>query len=251
MSEEFKTLFTAAEEADSATGSRGLLGTAQLTAKASEVAAHILKVVTSDVETFKLQVSASKKNNDAMDDLIEQAYTISDEEVAFINDYDEQTIDGMLKSQQSKRSRTKSKVMTIENYRTLLTASIAENMIRLATGKEKKVGFSNRGAEVHFSDEYLEELKVDQEKLRKELRNVQSKKSIMKSKEGFSEEDSKWQALLVAEEQLKSIRTTYVAVDSTKDALSNIFGDVDDISSMKAADAKKLLEQAMALIRKA
>ena len=100
--------------------------------------------------------------------------------------------------------------------------------------------------------EQLEELKEDQDRLKKEIRNVQSKKSIMKSKADFSEEDPRWQALLVAEEQLKSIRistgrTQVVKVDETKDALTETLADVD-IEHLKAADSKELLAKIKAMI---
>jgi hypothetical protein len=75
----------------------------------------------------------------------------------------------------------------------------------------------------------------------------------MKSKEGFSEEDERWQALLVAEGQLKGLRVDsvkVVTVDTTKTALAEMLGDVD-VNNMKAADAKKLIEQAMSLLKEA
>ena len=105
---------------------------------------------------------------------------------------------------------------------------------------------------VDFTDEQLEKLKEDQERLKKEIRNVQSKKSIMKSKADFSEEDPRWQALLVAEEQLKSIRvstgrTQVVKVDETKDALAEKLADID-IEHLKAGESKELLAQIRAMI---
>ena len=98
----------------------------------------------------------------------------------------------------------------------------------------------------------LQLLKEDQERLKKEIRNVQSKKSIMKSKADFSEEDERWQALLVAEEQLKAIRvstgrTQVVKVDETKDALAEKFADVD-LEHMNAKDSKVLLAQIKEMI---
>lgn len=105
---------------------------------------------------------------------------------------------------------------------------------------------------VDFTAEQLEELRENQERLKKELRNVQSKKSIMKSKADFSEDDERWQALLVAEEQLKSIRvstgrTQVVKVDETKEKLAEVLADVDP-SSLKAGDSKALLAQIKELL---
>ena len=41
-----------------------------------------------------------------------------------------------------------------------------------------------------------------------------------------------------------------VTVDTTKTALAEMLGDVD-VNNMKAADAKKLIEQAMSLLKEA
>ena len=144
--------------------------------------------------------------------------------------------------------------MTMDNYRTMMVGALSENLIRIAANKPKSaVGNRHASGKVDYTAEELEALAADQDKLKKEIRNVQSKKSIMKSKEGFSEEDERWQALLVAEEQLKGLRVDsvkVVTVDTTKTALAEMLGDVD-VNSMKAADAKKLIEQAMSLLKEA
>jgi hypothetical protein len=154
----------------------------------------------------------------------------------------------MLKSQQSKRSRAKSKAMTLDNYVTLLTAAIAEDILRDLYNKPKSAGGFHRAAgSVDYTIEQLEALHNDQNALRKEIRNVQSKKSIMKSKADFSEDDPRWQALLKAEQQLKDMRiggatTQVVEVDKTKDALAEMLGGVD-LKHMKSAEAHELLER--------
>lgn len=105
---------------------------------------------------------------------------------------------------------------------------------------------------VDFSAEQLEALREDQERLKKEIRNIQSKKSIMKSKADFSEDDERWQALLVAEEQLKSVRvstggTKVVKVDETKEKLAEMLSDLDP-SHLKAADSKEMLARIKELL---
>ena len=80
----------------------------------------------------------------------------------------------------------------------------------------------------------------------------------MKSKANFSEEDERWQQLLVAEDQLKSIRvstrgtTKIVEVDTTKEKLEEAFDgiDIESIEKMKAADSKALLAKLAELISK-
>lgn len=254
MSEKLNNLFNEAEGHEATTGARNLAGTAQLTNLASTIANDILKAVNDNFEEYKELVAASKTDHNAMDKLIAKAYDITTADVEFLKELDDNTIDGMLKSQQSKRSRSKGKVMTMDNYRSMMIGALSENLIRFATNKPKSaVGNRHAAGKVDYTAEELEEFAADQEKLRKEIRNVQSKKSIMKSKEGFSEEDERWQALLVAEGQLKGLRVDsvkVVTVDTTKNALAEMLGDVD-VNNMKAADAKKLIEKAMSLLKEA
>lgn len=249
-----------AESSNTATtNGRGLAGTAQLTAIASELASKALNTMNENVDDYKAQLVDSQRDNKAMDNLLEALSVYDDVDTEFITKLNETTIDGMLKSQQSKRSRAKSKAMTMDNYKSLMTAAIAENLIRKATGKVKNgIGVRRGAGSVTFTEEYLEQLKEDQDKLKKELRNVQSKKSIMKSKADFDPESERWQELLVAEEQLKSIRvstrgtTRVVEVDTTKKELEEAFDGInlEDISHMKAADSKALLEKLAGLLSK-
>lgn len=249
MSNAMNNLFATVNEA-ATVGTRGLSGTAQLTSTASNIASEILQVMNADIEEYVEDIKASQADNNVMDKLIEKVYPLTNVDVDFLRELDDETIEGMLKSQQSKRSRCKSKAMTMDNYRALMTGAIAENLIRLATGKEKHAGGPRRMAgSVDYTIEQLQMLGEDQEKLKKEIRNVQSKKSIMKSKADFDESDERYQALLRAEQQLKDMRVStgaVVEVDTTKDALSDLLAD-KDVHGMKAAEAKELLEQIAAL----
>ena len=249
MSNAMNNLFATVNETNTV-GTRGLSGTAQLTSIASNLASEILQVMNADIEEYVDDIKASQADNNAMDKLIERVYKLENTDVDFLKELDDETIEGMLKSQQSKRSRCKSKAMTMDNYKALMTGAIAENLIRLATGKEKHAGGPRRIAgSVDYTIEQLQMLSEDQEKLKKEIRNVQSKKSIMKSKADFDENDERYQALLKAEQQLKDMRLStgaVVEVDTTKDALTDLLAD-KDLHSMKAADAKELLEQIAAL----
>ena len=254
MSNELNNLFNEATSSEATAGARSLAGTAQLTNLATTIANDIMKKVNDNFEDYKELVAKSKTDHSAMDQLIARAYDLKTVDVEFLKDLGDATIESMLKSQQSKRSRSKSKVMTMDNYRTMMVGALSENLIRIAANKPKSaVGNRHASGKVDYTAEELEALAADQDKLKKEIRNVQSKKSIMKSKEGFSEEDERWLALLVAEEQLKGLRVDsvkVVTVDTTKTALAEMLGDVD-VSNMKAADAKKLIEQAMSLLKEA
>jgi len=249
MSNEMNNLFATVNESTTV-GNRGLSGTAQLTSIASNIASMIIQVMNNDIESYVDDIKASQVDNNAMDKLIEKVNPLGEVDVEFLKEIDDETIEGMLKSQQSKRSRCKSKAMTMDNYRALMTGAIAENLIRLATGKEKhSIGARRMAGSVDYTIEQLQELSDDQERLRKEIRNIQSKKSIMKSKADFDETDERYQALLKAEQQLKDMRVSgsnIVEVDTTKNALTDLVSGVD-ISNLKAADAKALLEQIASL----
>ena len=241
-------MFNTTESNETTTNARNLAGTAQLTTVANELVAECIKKLNDNLDEYREDFEASKHDHNAMDALLAKLIDYDTVDVEFIKELEEATVDGMLKSQQSKRSRAKSKAMTLDNYKSMMAGAIAENLIRKATGKVKSAGGARRmSGSVDFTAEQLEELKEDQDRLKKEIRNVQSKKSIMKSKADFSEEDPRWQALLVAEEQLKAIRvstgrTQVVKVDETKDALTEKLADVD-LEHMNAKDSKALLAQ--------
>lgn len=242
-------LFATISENNS-TSNRELSGTAQLTSIANNLATEILQTMNNNIDEYADAIRASQSDSNAMDKLIEDIKPLEEIDVEFLKELDDETIDGMLKSQQSKRSRCKSKAMTMDNYKALMTGAIAENLIRMATGKKKHAGGARRLAgSVDYTIEQLQELGEDQEALRREIRNVQSKKSIMKSKADFDESDERYQALLRAEQQLKDMRisgSSIVEVDTTKNALTDLLADAD-IQSMKSADAKALLEQILSL----
>jgi hypothetical protein len=251
MSEKFTGLFRETSKDAAISSARSLAGTAQLTTLATTIAGDIIKELDANFDRYKELVNASKADHGAMDELVNEAYDLNKIDVSFLRELDENTIDGMLKSQQSKRSRTKSKVMTMDNYKTLMVGAIAENLIRIATGKEKQAGGLRRPTgSLEYSAERIAEFENNPDALRKEIRNVQSKKSIMKAREDFREDDPRWSDLLEVEAMLKNLRgdsTKTIVVDETKDKLQELLNGVD-IKSLKPADAKKLIEQAAALI---
>lgn len=229
---------------------RGLPGTAELTNIASAAAHTILKHMEEDIENYRPRIQKSAVDAKELDEIINEFKPYAEIQAdSILRNLDEETVESMLKSQQSKRSRTKSKAMTLDNYVTLLTAAIAEDILRELYNKPKSAGGFHRAAgTVDYTIEQLEALGADQEALRKEIRNIQSKKSIMKSKADFSEDDERWQALLIAERRLKDMRVggntqvVEVEVDRTKDALNELLNGVD-INHLKSAEAHELLEK--------
>ena len=243
------------ENKEAAANARTLSGTAELTRISEQEATAAIRAMEADMDEYRELLQASTRDSAKLDDIIDKLVDIdgiSDGEASFLKDIDEETVEGMLKSQQSKRSRCKSKTMTIDNYRSMLTAAIAEHLIRNVCNKPKSShGGFKRAGRVDYTPADLERLEADQEQLRKEIRNIQSKKSIMKSKADFDEASEQWQALLKAERMLKDLRvggrTEVVEVPHTKDKLAELLGDVD-IEHLKAADSKELLSKIMELL---
>ncbi len=231
---------------------RGLPGTMELTNIATAAAHRIVNAMEADIEIYRPRIQSSATNTRELDAILDELleYNVDDDSILY--NLDDEQVEGMLKSQQSKRSRSKSKAMTLDNYVTLLTAAIAERILREIYNKPKSAGgFQRAAGSVDYTIEQLEALGNDQEALRREIRNIQSKKSIMKSKADFDEADPRWHALLKAEQQLKDLRVggrtaTVVEVDKTRDALGELLAG-KDISKMKSAEAHELLERIAAM----
>lgn len=242
-----KGLFSVEQSRGAASSSTQLGATAQLTTLSMEIANNILKTIDTDVEKFQPMVVESQKSHDAMDKLIAESYDLQAVSIDFLKAESNDVLEKMVRSQQSKRSRSKGKVMTLDNYTTMLVGAIAENLLRIAIGKPKSNGGGTYNlTDVGYSDDELQELANDEEKLKKAIRNVQSKKSIMKSKADYDETSERWQQLLKVEETLKSLRTggdpseIKKAVETTQ-KLEELLATAD-VQNLKATDAKSMLE---------
>lgn len=228
-------LFAATNQTTVTSGANQLQKTAQLTAHATRIMNHIMQVVEAEPELWAGQVLASQKDHDAMDDLIDQTHPLTGreadeengivgllpEDVDYLKTLSEEELEKMIRSQQSKRSRAKSKDMTRENYQTMLVGAVAENLLRIAGDKPKSSGGGSATSETGFTDDQLNEFATDAEKLKKAIRNVQSKKSIYLSKKDTSKDDPYYKGLLADEAMLKAIRDngTQVANEEAQQAI--------------------------------
>ena len=242
-----KELFTNNNNTKEVTNRGNQLGsTANLTRISTDIAREILKIAEADAEKYQAKIIESQKSHDAMDALINEIYDLKQVDIEFLKTENEEILDRMIKSQQSKRSRAKSKEMTLDNYITMMTGAVAENLLRIAANKPKSAGGGGaRRSSVRYSDEELEAFKHDPEALKRAIRNVQSKKSIYKSKADFDPESERWQELLEVEAQLKALRDGQTieaekAIEKTSQ-LEEMLATVDT-RSLKAADAKDMLE---------
>lgn len=230
---------------------RTLSGTAELTRISNSIAVNIIRGMEEDIDNYRERIAKSASDSKEMDAILDEfrPWPEIDEE-SQLRYLDDDTVEGMLKSQQSKRSRSKSKAMTLDNYTTLMTATIAEHILRELYNKPKAASHGARKiGSVDYTPAELEALANDQEALRKEIRNLQSKKSIAKSKADFDESSEYYQAILKSERMLKDLRvgTSTVMVDTTKDKLKELIGD-KDIDSLKAGDSKELLASIMSML---
>lgn len=244
-------LFTT-ETNESANNPRALSGTAELTRIAGNIATNIIRGMETDIDAYRDRIPETANDSKKLDELLDEFRPWVDiDEDSSLRYLSEETVESMLKSQQSKRSRCKSKEMTLDNYRSLLTAAIAENLLRELYDKPKaaNVGVRRTGT-VDYTPAELEMFADDQEALRREIRNVQSKKSIMKSKAGFDESSEQWLALLKAEQMLKDLRGNgqVIEVDRVRDAIAEKLDGVD-LEHIKAADAKELLAGIMSMVQ--
>lgn len=222
-----------------------LAGTPTLVAKSATVVTEIMQTIENDVEKFADLFEASKTDHVAMETLVNEAYDLSTVEVDFLRDLSEEELTSMLKSQQSKRSRAKSKPMTVDNYKSMMNAAVCELLIRTVLDKPRAAGGFGAGGKsiLEYTPEEIAALGEDQEALRRVIRNVQSQKCIMKHKEGFDEAGEAYQALLKVEAVLKDLRVVVPRqrTDKTKKMIQAALAE-HDVENLKAADSKELLK---------
>lgn len=229
----------------------------KLTYAATQLAREAFEIISADEENYADRIVLSKTDGTTLDTLLKEVVAIPDMPDLFAG-LDPIDLNNMLKSQQSKRSRCKSAAMTMDNYKKLMTAAIAELIIRGELGTEKsdrKTGVRKPSREL--TTEYVESLADNQEELKRELRNVQSKKSILKKKGNIEEGEANydtWQKLCEDEALLKSKRigavpqvAKVVEINVTKDAVTGLLKDVD-ITKLKAGDSKELLAKIAELV---
>lgn len=242
-------LFGSSEQ--TATGVTQLGKTAQLTSVAEVIATAVLSKISANVDVYQAKVVKSQQSHDGMDDLITECYDLSTVNIDFLKSESEEDIDKMIRSQQSKRSRSKGKKMTMDNYKTMLVGAISENLLRLAANKPKSAGgTSSRSTEIEFTEDELLKLSTDADALKKAIRNIQSKKSIMKSKADFDETSDRWLALLQTESLLINLRDNGKNAENPEtlrrleqaNKVEELLNGIDDVHSLKAPEAKSTLE---------
>lgn len=231
-------LFTA--DAKETKGKRALSGTAEMTTNAEVVVNSVLEALSNSYDDHAELFEQSKVDANAMDMLISEFTNNFDVDVDFLEKYDEDELKAMLKSQQSKRSRSKSKDMTMDNYKAMMNAAVCELMIRKHTGNAK-TRTAGRGSNM-YTDEFLNSMAEDQHELRRELRNVQSKMCIFRKKhpEDFSEFDE-YKELERVEATLKEMR---MPIEGHRVKMADVTAALDvDVKELDLDEAKQLIAE--------
>lgn len=254
-------LFTT-EQGAVTSGANKLNITASLTNVASGIASVVIEKLLEHVENVDTKEAYtklfedSKSDNDVLDSMIDQFTDLSVVNIDFLKEESEDTLDRALKSQQSKRSRTKTKNMTADNYKQLVTAAVSENLIRMALGKPKGTGGAVSGGSSSLTEEEIKKLTGDVAAINKAIRNVQSKKSIAKSKLDFDETSERYQSFLAIEKQLKQMRAEANGVQSTEatealekqEKLKELLVNVNS-KDLKLGEARSMIDQIQELIK--
>lgn len=243
-------------------GANKLNITASLTNVASGIASVVIERLLEHVENVDTKEAYtklfedSKVDNDVLDSMIDQFTDLNVVNIDFLKEESEDTLDRALKSQQSKRSRTKTKPMTADNYKQLVTAAVSENLIRLALDKPKGTGGAVSGGSSSLTEEEIKRLTGDVAAINKAIRNVQSKKSIAKSKLDFDETSERYQSFLAIEKQLKQMRAEANGVQSTEatealekqEKLKELLVNVNS-KDLKLGEARSMIDQIQELIK--
>lgn len=226
------------------TTQRGGSETIRITGIAHTTATEVLQRV-KNKEWTEEQMTEVTQDHDKMDNFLQENNLIALEQFVELEGLDDGLVERMIKSQQSKRSRAKSKQLTEATFIAMLEGAVCENVLRTMYDKEKgQMAAPSRLTEL--TDEDYQKIAEDQEELRRMIRNVQSRKSIAKSKRDFTEDSEMWQQLLIVEEKLKSLRTGSTSTAALL-PVKNILVDVD-IDGLKASEAKALLAQIKELV---
>lgn len=247
--------FETTEHGTVTNGAGALNLTAALTNVASDIADTVMEQMSANSAKYEPLFEASKTDSNVLDDLIEELADLQKVKIDFLKEEETDVLERALKSQQSKRSRSKSKAMTAANYKSMMVAAVSELLIRLAMGKPKGTNVGSPGGKSTLSDDDLNKLRGDVAAINKAIRNVQSRKSIAKSKLDFDEQGERYQEMLALEAQLKRLRDEANGIqdvaateamekqEQIKDLLVNV-----NSKDLKLGDARALIEQVQSLV---
>lgn len=241
-------LFNGAEQ--TTTGGQQFEKTAVLTQQANTVVTNMLSRInkieggTDEAQTAANLVLGAKNSIADTDALLDRYADLTEIETYQLRDLDEETVAGMLKSQQSKRSKSRSKAEHFPMFKSMLVAAVAENILRQLYNKPKYAsGGTGAKSKIDWSDEGLEQLAEDQYALRAAIRNIQSKKTMEKKRLDHDESSDRWQELIRIEAKLKSLRTAVDVQPNKTNEVRELIYNIEDIDKLKAAELKEIIKE--------
>lgn len=232
------TLFT--NPGQETTGLRRLDCTAALVQYSDEKARNLLNTVNGNKE-FEDLLKQSFSDSSAQDKLI--ADVLGSLSTESVSEADEPQLKKLLASQQSKRSRAKGKDMTVANYLAMMSAAIAETIIRTTLGQPRGTAGQTGTALVVLTDEELQAYSKDLDLTNRKIRSLQSWCSTHKHLGVDGPEYAIVRGNIAALQALRPASTSIKVVKEDpriteiRSKLSNV-----DISKLKAAEKDALVE---------
>ena len=235
------SLFTQATTTE--TGLKRLDCTAALTQYSDDTARHLLAAVNSNPD-MQDDLKLSFSDSAAQDRLIEAIVgTVMTNTVELA---DETQLKKLLASQQSKRSRAKGKEMTVANYLSMMSAAIAEQVIRTVMNKPRGTSVVAGSSTMPLTEQDIVAYQSDLEAANKKIRSLQSWKSTHKIEQGTAnwtvvcESIAALQALRPASSSIKVVKED-ARISALREKLAG-----QDLSKMKSADKEALLQDILA-----
>lgn len=235
-----ENLFTAPTTTEA--GVRRLDCTAALTSYSDNEARTLLQKVNADPE-LQMSLKASFTDSDAQDSLI--SIVLGHLSTDAIIDADEEQLKRLLASQQSKRSRSKGKEMTVANYLSMMSAAIAESIIRTAIGRPRGAAAKTSTVSLLTEDE-TQMFANDLDAANKKIRVLQSWKSTHKHLVDTAE----WSVVCQNISTLQGLRPASTSIKVAKEdprvveIRQRLAG--KDLDKLKAGEKAALLEEILA-----
>lgn len=211
------------------------------------------------IARYESAIKAVWTNIDEFDKIVDELlkFDTFDEQADYLVTLDAKDADKLLKSQMSKKSRSRHGQATEANFQKLLSAMIGERLLRhYVPVIGKSGGQGNRSNLSMLTDEELAKIAEDQNDVRRRIKNIASLKSTHKRNNADYETTDRWKLLIAIEAQLRSVLvagTTQSAEVAEKlhqrTEIANML-EGTDITKMSKADAQAILEKMQSLINK-
>lgn len=208
----------------------------------------------SEEEANDCTVAAFESNSSMLNALIDNKVLTDDVICSELYSITDDDATRLLKSQQSKQSRSKSAGLSIQNFKKMASATVAVHLIRTQCGlTSNRTGRQSEGLKP-LTEETQQWYAANQFELGKAIRNIQSKKSILKKKMVDGGTDEQLQLMdeyVDYETTLKSLRSNtpapkvneHLAKNAAKfDSIVQLLNEFNQIDKPTKANYHDLVE---------